>query len=172
VPLDRSSFKVSSLMQLCGIQSRKEGTIRRIDPEQFGSEYADGVRRGDRLERERFDEIRIRWRRRNDIRNTLRTSLRDQDRALLCQRRKSKRRSRQRSGCLADLEVGPILMAIGCCYVFFLQRSCIPSHERFTMASSCSEYIFLSFLGHVTFVKRYSMNLARAVARYQTFQLL
>jgi hypothetical protein len=141
VPLDRSSFKVSSLMQLCGIQSRKEGTIRRIDPEQFGSEYADGVRR-------------------------------DQHRALLCQRRKSKRRSRQRSGCLADLEVGPILMAIGCCYVFFLQRSCIPSHERFTMASSCSEYIFLSFLGHVTFVKRYSMNLARAVARYQTFQLL
>lgn len=58
MPLDRSSFKVSSLMQLCGIQSRKEGTIRRIDPEQFGSEYADGVRRGDRLERERFDEIR------------------------------------------------------------------------------------------------------------------
>lgn len=45
-------------MPLCGIQSRKEGKIRRIDPEHFGSEYADGVRRGERLERERFDDLR------------------------------------------------------------------------------------------------------------------
>jgi hypothetical protein len=33
-------------MELFDIQSREEGKIRRIDPKQFGPEYAKGVERG------------------------------------------------------------------------------------------------------------------------------
>jgi hypothetical protein len=59
VSVARSFFILSFVAHTtCGIQSRKEGKIRRIDPEQFGSEYADGVRCGERLIQDDFNEMR------------------------------------------------------------------------------------------------------------------